>query len=660
MVIDKQKIKEDMKIKLNKLKILVNEKSGSEKKIINGEIRFIETCLDIDYYILGEYINASTPIRMMCPEGHITDTIRPYTLKKHGCKECWNKNRSSIILNTDKNIAAKDEFFKLAKKAGYKVIGEYINANTPIKMECERGHITDTLTPSHFKDGTRCKECYEEDRDSGVDLEIGKIYECNNGSKIKIKDLVNVETKDGKRKGIIYECCVEQCKYEGIMRISSFKNGCGCGSCNGTKIVEGYNDLYTTDKELVDVYFKNKEDGKKYKRMSSKDVSMICPDCSTERVMPVYQLVRQGYACHSCGDGFSIPHKMMFNVLMQLIGYNFKPEDSPKWLGRRRIDFTINKDDLPEIYKNKLSSKFKDVNEFRIEMDGDLGHGKDNTLSGMSGEESQKIDDLKDYLVNKNNNYMIRIDCKYKDKNPFDYIKNSIINSELKEIFHIDWENDIDWNCCIKFSTSSRVIEVINLYNNGTEGLNDLLKITKISVGTIIDYLKIGDRLNLCYYPKNEYSSICCLEKKGILLTQKEWVDESQKLLGVKLLGSGISRAVSGERNHYKNYNFKRYTELTLEEKFNLEIINNFDKLLYEERVKIYCEEKNIKMSMKEWIQKGDKILGIDKIIGECITRVITKERKDYRGFHFKLINEIQQQLFIDIRDYTIIMEYIE
>lgn len=641
MTIDKDNLRQNMEKRLNELKKLLNEKSGSEKRLIKGEIEFIEICLERGYYILGQYVDSKTCIKMMCPQEHITETMRPGTFKRdHLCKDCWNENRSRKILNSDKNIAAKEEFFRLAKEAGYKVIGEYVNANTPIRMECERGHITDTLTPSHFKGGTRCKECYKEDRDSGVNLEIGKVYEQNKGSKIKVIELCKVENNDGKRDGLKYKCCVEECGYEGVMRESSFKEGVGCASCNGKEIVIGYNDINTTDKELVDTYFKNKEDGKRYKRTSNKKIPMICPDCWTERDMVIEKLTRQGLACHSCGDGFSIPHKMMFNVLMQLIGYNFIPEDSPKWIGKRRYDFSFSKVDLPNVYKENLPKKYNNIDIFRVEMDGDLGHGKDNTLSGVSGEDSKKIDDLKDDMAKQNNNYVIRIDCRYKDENPFEYIKNNIINSELAEIFNIEWHEDIDWNGCIKFSKSSRVIEVINLYNNGIEIVTDIIKNTKISRGTIIDYLKWGDNLNLCYYPKIEMNMVCCLDKnkKGILLTQKEWQNKSQDIFGEKLLSSRISSVVNGSRNHYKGYRFKKYKDLTLEEKINFEVINDFDKLYYDENIKIYCKEKNIQLNMKEWIEQGEEILGIDKVIGECITRVIKGERENYKGFHFEEI----------------------
>ena len=57
MTLDKKKIESDMKIKLNKLKILVNEKSGSEKRVINREIRFIEAL--IIEWLKIEYKNKS-------------------------------------------------------------------------------------------------------------------------------------------------------------------------------------------------------------------------------------------------------------------------------------------------------------------------------------------------------------------------------------------------------------------------------------------------------------------------------------------------------------------------------------------------------------------------------------------------------------------------
>lgn len=103
-------------------------------------------------------------------------------------------------------------------------------------------------------------------------------------------------------------------------------------------------------------------------------------------------------------------------------------------------------------------------------------------------------------MASLHNIHIIRIDA---TKSNMVFIKNSICNSEIKNI--IDVEN-IDWDMCNKKASSSRMIEVIELYNNGHKNVSDIHKIINdISYCTIYSYLLLGAEYHLCDYNPKDY-----------------------------------------------------------------------------------------------------------------------------------------------------------
>lgn len=184
--------------------------SGKSKEHAKSE--FYKIAKKEGYKILGEYINTSTPIKMICPNGHITEGQRPSDFKKGSrCSICSGKNSEH----------AKLEFYKIAEKEGYKILGEYTYSNVPIKMECPKGHIMENTRPSDFKIGNRCIIC------AGKSLENSK------------KEFLELLLKEGYQ--VIDEYINSltpiylQCNKKHIIKIrpSDFKNGIRCSACSG-------------------------------------------------------------------------------------------------------------------------------------------------------------------------------------------------------------------------------------------------------------------------------------------------------------------------------------------------------------------------------------------------------------------------------------------
>ena len=159
----------------------------------------------------------------------------------------------------------------------------------------------------------------------------------------------------------------------------------------------------------------------------------------------------------------------MFNMLEQL-GLEFISEYSPDWIKPKRYDFYIPSMNLI------------------IEMDGRFHYN--NNYNSLK--ETQYNDNYKNKLAKKNGIKVIRIDCNY-NKNPLEYIKYNVVNSELNKIIDM---SKINWNEIDKFALSSLMKQVCEYKrDNPNIFANDIGKIYSISKSATISYLKKGSQI---------------------------------------------------------------------------------------------------------------------------------------------------------------------
>jgi len=98
------------------------------------------------------YINAFSKLKIKCHNGHIY--FMEFARFKQGtrCSEC-SKNKKYTI---------KDVKNKL-KQFGYILLSKvYINALTPLKIKCPKGHISESIRFGNFNYGSRCDKCNRE------------------------------------------------------------------------------------------------------------------------------------------------------------------------------------------------------------------------------------------------------------------------------------------------------------------------------------------------------------------------------------------------------------------------------------------------------------------------------------------------------------------
>ncbi len=108
------------------------------------------------YIVLGVYKNNKSKIKMYCTIHDITwYPLAQDILKGKGCKQCGYEKVSHKTRLTQDEFEAR---IKYIWGDEYKVIGEYINSTTKIKMYCET-HGEFYGIPNNLLQGQGCKKC---------------------------------------------------------------------------------------------------------------------------------------------------------------------------------------------------------------------------------------------------------------------------------------------------------------------------------------------------------------------------------------------------------------------------------------------------------------------------------------------------------------------
>ncbi len=356
--------------------------------------------------------------------------------------------------------------------------------------------------------------------------------------------IINKVYKENDKDGKYYKYHCNKCGNEDWIKESALIRGTNCNVCSSSEAKLGFNTIWDTDRWMIDLGV-SEEDAKKYTHSSSKKIVVKCPDCGNKKEINISSIYKRKTISCSCGDGKSYPEKFIFNLLEQL-DIEFEIEYKPKWAGNKRYDFHLkNKNCIIETHGNQhYNSGF----EFK---------------GGRNLEEERQNDKFKKETALKNGvkNY-IALDCR---ESNMDYIKNSILNSKLNELFDL---SNINWTSCAKFANKNIVKEVCDYWNNRKDGetATDIGNKFKINRRTARIYLKRGTKLRWCDYdPSLEKSKRSTKKVKvfknnrllGIFSSCSELERQSEELFGVKLLVSGISMACCGKKENYKGFTFE-------------------------------------------------------------------------------------------------------
>lgn len=291
-------------------------------------------------------------------------------LPKRGILTSWKNSIGYKVRFIYDDIEGELEIVAYQSKGQYiwiKYLGkEPFKILTSSFSKCQIGELLDKYT-SEFK------------------VEINTIFKNGNRDIIIIDREYRDDKNNKKLKWYKYKCnicgfCDDRSWMVESNLIGKKEQGCSC--CVGRTVVEGINDISTTNPELVK-YFQNPEHSKEFTKSSHEKIYPICPDCG--RIKDKKVSIDSIYKTHSigcsCSDGKSYNEKFMFNVLEQL-NIPFETEFTSDWCKYE--------------YKNKIRQGRYDFlfelnnKKYIVETDG-RWHKSDNKMNGQTKEESKMI-----------------------------------------------------------------------------------------------------------------------------------------------------------------------------------------------------------------------------------------------------------------------------
>lgn len=305
-------------------------------------------------------------------------------------------------------------------------------------------------------------------------------------------------------------------------------DGQRCPYCSNRRVLIGYNDLWTTHKEIATL-LQDSQIGYEHTYGSKYKTYFICPFCGNVIFKSIKDVYNRGLACQRCSDTISYPNKFMRAMLSQLHVENVVYEYSPSWLSPYAFDSCC------EFNGCKIV----------IEADGGVGHG--NKVFGSNEIDTMGIerDKIKDQLAQEHGITVIRIDCNYADYNKYQYIKQNILNSELAKI--VDF-TCVDWDKCHAEALSSLVYKSAEMYNEGL-CVGDIAQSLGYSAGTITSWLKQARDIGLCEYSQTEarkrgrkylYIAVHQYTKDGVFVQAYKCITEASLVMGIN--ATSISR----------------------------------------------------------------------------------------------------------------------
>jgi hypothetical protein len=368
-----------------------------------------------------------------------------------------------------------EKFLELIKDKPFEVVSnnsEFKNSQSFVKVKCKKcGNEWESKADNLIRVQNGCKKCLK--------TYIPTTEEFKTEVEKRLPNIEVLGKYVGAKKPI--KCYCKICNTIWNPRAHTIRNAKkGCPVCYGRKPKDYYNDIYTLRKDLVK-YFVNEKDSIGKRPFSTEIVKLKCPICGFEKEDKCSNLSNNGFSCPRCGDGISYPEKIIRNLLLQ-VDCDYKYQKIFNWSNRKRYDFYIS--------KMSLICEVNGCQHYKTSFE---------TIGGRTLEEEQENDKYKEQLAKDNGiKYYIQLDCR---KSELEWIKNSVLNSELNELFDL---SNIDWELCEDYYNVNLQNKVVDLWNE-KNSINYIKEITKLSNTTIRLYLKNMTSLGLCdYNPQDE------------------------------------------------------------------------------------------------------------------------------------------------------------
>lgn len=301
--------------------------------------------------------------------------------------------------------------------------------------------------------------------------------------------------------------------------------GIRCGYCTSRRLLVGFNDLATTNPSLHSLLL-NQEDGYKYMQYSKFRLDWKCPNCGKHiKNKKIADVNVYGLSCTDCSDGIKYPEKVMREILNQL-QVEFIRDEPFRWSNDKRYDFYI--PSLNTIIETHGGQHYNG---------GFKTYNNGNTLEHELQNDTEKerlaiLNNIEKYVV---------INCR---KSEIDFIKNSILDSELSIIFDL---SIINWTLVEKNAQKSISYESLLLWNGGCRDIEEIASKLSIHREAVRRYLKQWSKIGKC-----DFGAFSKSKRKIIQLDKnyqyiKEW--ESISEASLNLSGKKSSRIINNHLN---------------------------------------------------------------------------------------------------------------
>ena len=385
-------------------------------------------------------------------------------------------------------LKTNEEFIndlKLANKDIISIEG-YKGGKQPIKFKCLIcGHEWEAKPIIITSNKCKCPNCTNNKLRSlyglGIDGFKRRVYDLVGNDFDIVGTYVNTQTD------IDIKC--NTCGNIFTRRPNNFMVNPKCPICEGKICVDGYNNLSLTHPEIAK-FLADEKDGHKYTFHSggAKKLLWKCQDCGSLKYATINYIYKYGFLCNVCSDNISLPNRFISSIISEFTN-EFYTEKTFDWSDSKRYDLYVPKNNLI------------------IEMNG-MQHYEDCNLlrkTNITLEEEQANDRYKQNLALSNGiTHYISIDCR---DTSLEYMKNSIVNSELNIIYNF---NKLDWNKCYLNANKNIFKSVCYDYEQLGLKMYQLSKKYKIHTCTVREYLIKGNLIGICNYipviGRNQYS----------------------------------------------------------------------------------------------------------------------------------------------------------
>lgn len=230
--------------------------------------------------VIGQYVDAKTPILHRCLIHNVLWNVRPYNvLHGCGCKMCGKMKIGNHLKKTDEQY--KEELSQI--NPNIEIIGKYIDSNTPILHKCLKDGYMWNTAPNNTLRGHGCPLCANNIKKTTEQYVI-KLHNINPNIEV-IGDYINAQTP------ICHKCKIDG--YEWYATPTSTLSGNGCAMCagNAKKTTDDYkNELANINPNIIvieayissltPILHKCKIDGNEWKASPANILhGQECPEC---------------------------------------------------------------------------------------------------------------------------------------------------------------------------------------------------------------------------------------------------------------------------------------------------------------------------------------------------------------------------------------------